>query len=206
MTPELFDAARRRIGGTGFDPETQTRVTLFLSAAKSSNATFLGCAQLLPVGDLVMQFLQAQQFRELEFVTLLARVTRWSPNPLLYVASGSIIAPLWAHWWAAPTIVPATAMPAGAERVYGGLAFGHALLAHVRLTPAIPAGGDPLDPFVVALQRIEQENGRMLQTQIRLLKEACTELPLEQREAIVEEKSKLVEAAFARFLGWLAEP
>jgi hypothetical protein len=59
-------------------------------------------------------------------------------------------------------------------------------------------------PFVVALQRIEQENGRMLQTQIRLLKEACTELPVERREAVVEEKSQLVEAAFARFLAWLA--
>jgi hypothetical protein len=46
----------------------------------------------------------------------------------------------------------------------------------------------------------------MLQTQIRLLKEACAEMPAEQREAIVEEESKLVEAAFARFLVWLADP
>ena len=36
--------------------------------------------------------------------------------------------------------------------------------------------------------------------------ETCAEMPAEQREAIVEEKSKLVEAAFARFLVWLAEP
>jgi hypothetical protein len=152
-----------------------------------------------------MQFLQAQQFRELEFVTLLARVARWSPNPLLYAASGPIVAPLWAHWWAGAPGVPAAAITAGAEQLYAGLAFGHALLAHVRLTPVIPAKTDPLDAFAVALTRIEQENGRMLQTQIRLLKEACTEMPAEQREAIVEEKSKFVETAFARFLGWLAE-
>jgi hypothetical protein len=152
-----------------------------------------------------MQSLQAQQFRELEFVALLSRVTRWSLDPLVYAASGVIVAPLWSHWWGGTRGATAAATPAVAEQVYAGLAFGHALLAHVRLTPVIPAGGDPLDPFAVALQRIEQENGRMLQTQIRLLKEACTEMPAEQREAIVEEKSEFVEAAFARFLRWLAE-
>jgi hypothetical protein len=203
MNPDLFDAARRRLERSGFDPDAQTKIALFLNAAKTSNATFLGAAQLLPVGDLVMQFLQAQQFRELEFVALLSRVTRWSLDPLVYAASGVIVAPLWSHWWGG-TQGATAATPAGAEQVYAGLAFGHALLAHVRLTPVIPAGGDPLDPFAVALQRIEQENGRMLQTQIRLLKEACTELQVERREAVVEEKSQLVEAAFARFLAWLA--
>jgi hypothetical protein len=203
MTPELFDAARRRIERSGFDADTETKITLFLNAAKTANATFLGAAQLLPVGDLVMQFLQAQHFREMEFVALLTRVTRWTANPLLYAASGPLVAPLWAHWWRAGpgALLP----PPPTEQLYAGLAFGHALLAHVRLTPVIPAGTDAADAYVVALQRIEQENGRMLQTQIRLLKEACTDLPLERREAIVGEKSGLVDGAFTRFVAWLAE-
>jgi hypothetical protein len=205
MTPELFDAARLRLERTGFDRDAQTKIALFLNAAKTANATFLGAAQLLPVGDLVMQFLQAQQFREIEFTALLSRVTRWSMSPLVYGATAPIVAPLWPHWWSTASGPGATGIAGAAEQVYSGLAFGHALLAHVRLTPVIPRNAEPVDAFVVALQRIEQENGRMLQTQIRLLKEACTELPVARREAIVEEKSQRVEDAFTRFLGWLAE-
>jgi hypothetical protein len=48
MTPELFDAARGRLERSGFDPDAQTKIALFLNAAKTSNATFLGAAQLLP--------------------------------------------------------------------------------------------------------------------------------------------------------------
>ena len=68
----------------------------------------------------------------------------------------------------------------------------------------IPDDADPLDPFVGALQRIEQENGRMLQTQIRLLKSLGTEIPIEQREALVGKDQELVDGVFGQFLEWLA--
>ena len=59
-------------------------------------------------------------------------------------------------------------------------------------------------PFAVALTRIEQENGRLLQTQIRLLKDGYAETPLAEREAVIAAKVALVEAAFGRFLDSLA--
>jgi len=58
----------------------------------------------------------------------------------------------------------------------------------------------------VALQRIEQENGRMLQTQIRLLKSIGTDIAPAEREALVEQDQELVDGVFNEFLAWLAEP
>lgn len=93
-----------------------------------------------------------------------------------------------------------------ANAAFRGVSLGHAQFARIRLAGVVPENADPLDPFVVVLQRIEQENGRMLQTQIRLLKNMATELPLPEREARVEEDQQLVDAVFSEVLGWLAEP
>ena len=62
-----------------------------------------------------------------------------------------------------------------------------------------------MDPFVAALRRIEQESGRMIQAQIRLLKDGDCSLPLDQRERIIEEKQLAVDEAFRCFLEWLAD-
>ena len=69
----------------GFTPDVQTRISVFLSAAKNANALFLGMFELLPVAaGPEYQFLHAQFFRELEHLTLLARVTRWTRRPSTY--------------------------------------------------------------------------------------------------------------------------
>ena len=44
----------------------------------------------------------------------------------------------------------------------------------------------------------------MLQTQIRLLKSVGTEIPIEQREAMVGKDQELVDGVFSQFLEWLA--
>ena len=46
----------------------------------------------------------------------------------------------------------------------------------------------------------------MLQTQIRLLKNIGTEIPIEEREALVEQDQELVNGVFSQFLTWLAAP
>ena len=61
-----------------------------------------------------------------------------------------------------------------------------------------------MDPFVAALRRIEQESGRMIQAQIRLLKDGDSPLPLDERERIIEDKQGAVDEAFGGFLEWLA--
>ncbi|HMO47300.1 MAG TPA: hypothetical protein PKB14_14860 [Rubrivivax sp.] len=197
----LYDQARERIAALGFTPEIQTKLALLICAAKNGNLMFHAGVQWLPQLNLVQQFVLSQYARELEAVTLLSKTARWSPSPLLAIEAGRIAAPLTLAW--AQLMLPPGPM-LNPQAAYRGISLGHAQLARIRLLPVIPDNADPLDPFVVALQRIEQENGRMLQTQIRLLKSVGTEIPIEQREALVGKDQELVDGVFSRFLEWLA--
>ena len=170
----LYDQARERIATLGFTPDIQTKLTLFICAAKNGNLMFHAGVQWMPQLNLVQQFVLSQYARELEAVTLLSKTARWSPSPLLAVQAGRIAAPLTLAW--ANLMLPPGPM-LNPQAAYRGISLGHAQLARIRLLPVIPDNDDPLDPFVIALQRIEQENGRMLQTQIRLLKSVGTEIP-----------------------------
>jgi hypothetical protein len=196
----LYDRARASIAARGLDADVQTRIALFVGAAKSVNAAIMAGFALQPQVTAAYPFVHGQYFRELEFVSLLTRVTRWSANGAIYAESAPIIAPLWAEWWRVQLLDPPGH---GASTVYGSLALGHALLARVRLAPVIGDDADELDPFVVALRRIEQEGGRMIQAQIRLLKEGASSLGVTQRERILEAKQEAVDAAFRAFLEWL---
>lgn len=200
MHLDQYDRIRDRIAKTGFTPELQTRITLFLCASKAVNIPFLTLAGLAPAGNLVWQSLNSQLFRESEAMTLLARSTQWSLDPLVYYQSAQLAQPLYAE--AARSGF--RGLPSGAEGAsLDALAFGHALLATVRMTPVIPSGEMALTPYPVALARIEQENGRLLQTQIRLLKDGYASVPIAEREAIIGEKITLVDSAFSAFLASL---
>ena len=201
LTADLYDRARAAIAARGFDADVQTRIALFLGAAKSINGAILGAMELQPQVTAAYPFVHGQYFREVEFAALLARVTRWSANPLLYAEGARLVYPLQAQWWQLQ-------VPFGpaldARSAYAALALGHALLARVRLAPVIPEGMDETDPFVIALRRIEQEGGRMIQAQIVLLKQGASPLGRAQREEIIAERQQAVDEAFAAFLAWLA--
>jgi hypothetical protein len=195
----LYDLARSVVTERGFDADLQTKVALFLGATSSINAALLAPAQLPASATAAYPFLHGQYFREVEFTSLLARVTRWSANPLIYTEAAWLTAPLWTALWKLPALGLASASSS-----FQALALGHALLGRVRLTPVLPENIDELDPFVVALRRIEQENGRMIQAQIRLLKDASASVDPAERERIVAEQQAMVDALFLRFLGWFA--
>jgi hypothetical protein len=198
-----FDQARDRIAAAGFTPEIQSKITLLLSAAKNGNLMFHANLQWMPGLGVVQQFIISQSARELEAVTLLARTTQWSSDPALALTASRIVAPLVTAW---SQIMLPPGPVFNPQAAYRGISLGHAQLARIRLLPIIPENADPLDPFVVALTRIEQENGRMLQTQIRLLKSIGEDVPLEEREALVEQDQELVDGVFNEFLTWLAAP
>ncbi len=200
MNPEAYDIARTVIERLGFSPPIQTKLSLFLCAAKNTNALFLAAAEMQPFTTVAHQFLHAQYFQEVEAVVLLAKVTRWVADPSLYARAAAVTAPIWADW---VPLVPGWSLES--RGFYRGLALGHALLSGIRLTPIIPAGADEGDPFVVALRRIEQDNARMLQTQIRLLKTAAHDLSLDERERVIEEKQEAVDRSFANLLAWIAQ-
>jgi len=198
-----FDQARDRIAATGFTPEIQTKIALVLSAVKNGNLMFHANLQWMPNLGVVQQFLISQSSRELEAVTLLARTTQWASDPMLAMEANRIVAPLVTAW--SQIMMPPGPM-FNPQAAYRGISLGHAQLARIRLLPVIPENADPVDPFVVALGRIEQENGRMLQTQIRLLKSVGEDIPLAEREALVEQDQELVDGVFGEFLAWLAAP
>lgn len=201
IDPALYDQARDRIAADGFTPDIQSKLALVVCAAKNGNLLFQSQAQWLPNLGVAQQFFISQAARELEAVTLLLRTTQWSTNPALALEAQRIVAPLLAAWakvmqFPGPLFNP--------QAVYRGISLGHAQLARIRLTPIIPEKTDPLNPFALALQRIEQENGRMLQTQIRLLKTLGSELPLEAREVLVEQDQEIVDGVFSNLLAWLS--
>lgn len=203
IDPALYDQARDRIAAGGFTPEIQTKITLFLCSAKNGNLMFHSSVQWMQNLNVVQQFILSQYSRELEAVTLLSRTAQWSTDPTLAIETSRIVTPLMLAW--GQIMLPPGPM-LNPQAAYRGISLGHAQLARIRLLPVIPEHADPLDPFVVALNRIEMENGRMLQTQIRLLKNIGTAIPIEEREALVEQDQELVDGVFSQFLTWLAAP
>lgn len=203
IDPILYDEARDRIAAVGFDPDIQTKITLLLCGAKNGNLAFHSGVLWMANLNVVQQYAFSQYSRELEAVTLLTRTVRWSTDPALMMRGTQILAPL-AMAWGQIMLPPGPLL--NPDAAFRGVSLGHAQFSRIRLAGVVPDDADPLDPFVVALRRIEQENGRMLQTQIRLLKTMATELPLEVRESRVEHDQQLVDAVFSDFLGWLAEP
>lgn len=203
IDPALYDQARDRIAAEGFTPDIQTKITLLLITAKNGNLMFHSGVQWMQNLGVVQQFILSQYSRELEAVTLLSRTTQWSKNPALTFAGSRIVAPL-AMAWGQIMMPPGPML--NPQAAYRGISLGHAQLARIRMAPVIPDNADQLNPFIVALQRIETENGRMLQTQIRLLKNIGTEIPIEEREALVEQDQELVDGVFNEFLSWLAAP
>jgi hypothetical protein len=202
IEPVLYDQARERIESDGFTPDVQTKIALLLSATKTGNAAYHSWVQWMARLDVMQQYAFTQYSRELEAVSVLLRTARWSTNPALLIRANQIIAPL-ATAWSQILLLPLG--PAfNPDAVNRGLALGHAQLARIRLAPIIPDSADPLDPFVVALRRIEQENARMLQLQIRLLKSMDSALPVEERESCLAAYQDIVDGVFSEFLGWLA--
>lgn len=214
MHLEQYDRIRDGIAARGMTPAVETSIALFVCASKAVNLPFLAMAGAsLPAmawqgggaGDaasgIVWQYLNSQLFRESEALALLCRITRWTPDPMVYARSAPLVAPISTE----AARVGFSGLPRQGQALgLEALAFGYALLATVRLTPILPADAAQ-QPFGVALARIEQENGRLLQTQIRLLKDGYPEIPRADREAAIAAKVAVVEAAFDSFLDSLAD-
>lgn len=202
MRLEAFNAARATVSRLGLTSALQTKIALFVGAAKNANALFLGRAQALPLDPTVRQFLDRQYFQECEAALALAKSVRWDPDPVLYVRGAAIALPLWTEVWRA---LGPWGAPFDPRLFYAGIALGHGLLAEIRLMPMLPADLQPASaPLAVLLHRIEQDNARGLQTHLVLLKMACGDIPVDERERIVEKQGEVARRAFAGFLGWIA--
>ena len=144
-------------------PGQQTRVAAFLISAHGALARQFAFTLPMKLESAWQTELNAQLYRETEIISLLLRATSWVPDLALgYLA---------ASWETAWFPVPIEGIPDRTLAVAGGLAMlAHAVHAGIRPAALLPVEANANDPFVMALRRIELENGRLLQAQILFLK------------------------------------
>ena len=177
--------------------DQQTRITLFLQGVKSINAAILAKVEFQPFEWLPYKFLHNQYFREIELSTLLGKGTSWSLNPFVYLDATNLNMALWQETGAARFM---GGFMQADRNFYEYLALSHAFMSDIRFVPLLPTAL-PLDtPFLSALREIEEENGRQIQTQIRLLKDMEIDLAPEEKERIVDDQRQLVSRLFDRLL------
>jgi hypothetical protein len=144
-------------------PRQQTRVAAFLISAHGALARQFAFTLPMKIESASQTELNAQIYRETEIISLLLRATSWVPDLALgYMA---------ASWETAWLPAPIEGIPDRTLAAAAGLAtLAHAVHASIRPAALLPVEANADDPFVMALRRIEFENGRLLQAQILFLK------------------------------------
>ncbi len=184
----------------GLGPEEQTRISLFLQGIKNNNALIVSRIEFQSVNWVAYNFLHKQWFKELELSTLLFRTTKWSTNPFLYMD----VARLQMDFWQKARLNDyLTGFFSLDRRFYEYLALSHAFLSEIRFISLLPPDTKLEDPFLMALYDIEIEHGRQIQTQIRLLKDMETSLPIKEKEKVVERQRNLVAEHYCNLLASL---
>jgi hypothetical protein len=146
-------------------PRQQTRVAAFLVSCHGAMARQLAITLAWQTNAAWHTELNAQLYRESEFVSLLLRATSWTPDPELM-----FLLPSWEAAWlprpvdGIPERVPALTIDIAA--------LGHALHGVIRPAALLPDSVQLLDPFALALRKIELESNRLIQAQILFLKNA----------------------------------
>lgn len=178
-------------------PEEQTRICLFLQGVKGINASILAKVEFQPFEWLPYKFLHNQCFKEVELSTLLGKSTTWSTNPFTYLDATNLNLALWQQTEAGLYMQGFLQLD---RSFYEYLALSHAFMAEIRFLPLLPVELPLTTPFLAALREIEEENGRQMQTQMRLLKELDVGLEQAEKEQIIERQHGLVRNLFDRLL------
>jgi hypothetical protein len=142
----------------------QTPVAAFLISAHAALARQLTLSVPLRLQAGWQTELHAQLYREAEIVSLLLRATAWEPDPAV-----ALLAMSWEAAWLPKPMAGIADWKEGL--MIDMAALGHALHAAIRPAALLPPEAAPLDPFVIALRRIEFESARLMQAQILFLKD-----------------------------------
>ena len=200
MDLELYDTLRDRIAREGLTAQMQTRIAMYLTGIRSATIPALACAWTMPKYNLTAQAFGSQFFRESEAVALILQATKWSSDPTAQFQTALACQPVMLSVGQAMMYAPHNGLRAAVHL----LALEHALLATVRLAPILPNSSVMEEPFAACLLRIEQENGRQLQTQIRVLKDGFEDISISEKEEIVAREGAVAKQSFLSFLRFLA--
>jgi len=146
-----------------FPAHQQTRVAAFLASAHGAQARRLAATLAGAVHDGWQVEMHVQFCREMEILSLLARATSWTLDPQLPFL-------IW-QWESAWVPRPAEGIADRRQALLIDMAaFGHALHGGMRPAALLPEDAHDMDPFTLALRRIEFEGARLMQGQMIFLK------------------------------------
>lgn len=193
----IKDAAVEYFSTASLTADQQTKISNFLINVRLTNAMILSKNEILPLDWRVYAFLHKQYYKELELVTRLQKSTQWSMNPLVYLDGSRMNVEFWNKTRAYMFMSGFISVD---RPFYEYLALSHAFMSEIRLIPLFPADL-PLDnAFMAALYEAEVENGRQIQTQIRLLKDMDVSLSRQEKETIITEKRIIIAGLFENLL------
>jgi hypothetical protein len=184
----------------GLESAEQTRISLFVLAVKQANSMILSKVEFQTLDWTAYSFLHNQYYREIELATLLYRATSWSSDMSIYMEMTQFDSKFWQKTQIGKYVWGSIARDLN---FFEYLALSHAFMSEIRFIPLFPAKWKLDTPFLQTLYNMEIESGRLIQTQIRLLKEMDLNLGLEKKEMLVEKKRSDVESLFQDFLNML---
>jgi hypothetical protein len=187
----------QRLGCIIIEPDTQTRISLFLISIKQANAVVLSKVEFQPMAWESFSLLHSQLCREIELIGHLQRVTTWSMNPAVYFKATLSGLKYLGDLQFSRFMVKPFGMD---KNLYQYMALTHALYAHLRFTPLLPLDMPLEHPYLDFLRTLETIHGRQMQAQIALLRKLPVTLSDEEREVIVGEESRKVRDVFRCFV------
>jgi hypothetical protein len=174
-------------------PLQQTRIAAFLISAHAALVRQLAMALPAQLSAGWQTELNAQFHREMEIVSLLTRATSWVPDFML---------PYQLLTWEAAWL-PKLISDIADQKLMMTIdvaALGHAVHGAIRPASLLPVEASAVDPFVVALRRIEFESSRLIQAQIYFLKSDDLKPVRDAVSAAVESRHRQVGKLWAELL------
>jgi hypothetical protein len=181
----------------GLESAEQTKISLFVLAVKQANSMILSKIEYQSLDWMPYSFLHSQYYREIELATLLYKATSWSSDMAIYMEVAQFNAEFWQKTEISKYMWGTISRDVN---FFEYLALSHAFMSEIRFIPLMPAQWKLTTPFLQTLYTMEVESGRLIQTQIRLLKEMEINLGVKEKEMLVENKREVVEALFENFL------
>jgi len=181
----------------------QTKITLFLQSTKLANSLILPRIEFQKIEWQPYKFFNHQIYKNIQSSYLLAKATNWTRDLSVYVKYNQVAASFWDQADIGKYIASNFTTDETGIKLYEFLAFSHALLSEIRITPIVV--DLPVDNYIGLLSEIEEENGRQIQLQVRLLKNMAVPLTLDEKEDVsLTARIKLGEV-YRRFLVFLCE-
>jgi len=200
---EARDKAALYLKEHGLCDIEQTKITLFVQGTKIANSLIFPRIELQQIDWQPYKFFIYQMYKNMESSYLLAKATKWTWNHLVYWRFQQIAASFWDQADIGRYIASNWTLDETKVRLYEFLAFSHALLSQIRISPLVV--DLPVDDYLALINEIEEDNGRQIQLQVRLLKDMEVPLTLDQKEDISLTERIKVGAVYQKFLKFLCE-